>query len=75
MESIKVTRCVLDEKTKIEQNNNQRIPKKLEKLNKLVADIQSYKVLNSRSFKSKMFRSLPSKVLVFLSLHRHHNTQ
>ena len=29
MESIKVTRRVLDEKNKIEQNNNQRIPKKL----------------------------------------------
>ena len=29
MGSIKVTRRVLDEKTKIEQNNNQRIPKKL----------------------------------------------
>ena len=29
MESIKVTRLVFDEKAKIEQNNNQRMPKKL----------------------------------------------
>jgi hypothetical protein len=65
----------LEERIRNEQYNNQRNPKKFENLNKLVANIQSNKVLKRRSFKSRMFLSLPSKFLVFLSLHKHHMRQ
>ena len=40
-----------------------------------MAAIQSNKVRSIKIFKSSMFRSLPSKVLAFISLHKHHNTE
>ena len=37
--------------------------------------IQSNNVLKKKSFRSKMFHSLPSKILAFLSFHKHQITQ